>query len=254
MDTIRNRSADQKTSARTARDHLIRRTKELKLYGTSKYIHSMSKALCAVIDSEALSEQAKHTPDCFGLRNQVSHDTTCQACPVQILCLHRMAHVAMPRAAAKVGSFVRRELAAEMDIRPEDVYTAETLAIYTGSLPRRQANAPIRKYSRPNKPDASWARRYLAERRRYPELGDIPPGSRLYREFDGKRHCVLVEDGHYVVEGQRYPTLFCAGAAITGRHPLSGKRGKAKPHMAHGHWSVRKLFGQAIAEAAKSTH
>lgn len=232
---------------KTARDHLHRRVKELGLYGVSAYLHQMEKALAAVIDHEALLPEALSPPTCFGLRNMMAHDQTCQRCPVQMMCLHRMAHRTMPAVAASIGTFVRQELAQAMGVQEQDVYIAETLALHTGALPRRQANAPVG-VKQSKAPIDQWARRFLAERRRYPELRQLPVGTRLYREFDRIRHCVTIEDGHYVVDQERYPTLFCAGAAITGKHPITG--GKGRKGQATGHWSVRKLFGQAIKQAA----
>ncbi len=199
----------------------------------------MGEALTAVNDHEALTDSATSPPECFGLRPSLEHDPACRACPVQMMCLHRFAHRTMPQAAAQVGSFVRD-------------YIAESLALHTGALSRRQANASVQK-SLAKPPDNAWPRRYMAERRRHPDLCRLPVGTKLLREFDGIQHCVVVEDGHYSIGPDRFPTLFCAGMAITGRHPVSGARGRKRPHLQTGQWSVRKLFGPAIAEAAQST-
>jgi hypothetical protein len=227
--------------------YLRRRVYQLKVAGRSRQRNAV--AWMPLLIAHEMATAAQHPkPDCFGLSFDANEDPACAACPVQVSCMHRCAHVALPKAIAAAKSYVAEDLAKATRWSAAQVHLLQQVCCLTGTLRGDQVNACSPRGTLPSEPSARWPRRFMQERRRMPKLGYLPIGTRIVRTYGGVDHIVTLLDGTYFYGGEYYPTLYAVASSITGykQHPQAHNR---QYRRLIGNYSAAKFFGSAIEKA-----
>lgn len=99
-------------------------------------------------------------------------------------------------------------------------------------------------------PVEEYRTRWEEERKRIPDAAHLYPGFLLKRRFKGREHRVEVRLGHYVYEGEVYPTLAAVTDRIAGTKKFLVKgtnRTKRK-----GNWSAAKFWKKTLEAVARA--
>lgn len=227
--------------------YLRRRVYDQKVLGRSR-CRNAAAWLPLLLQDEQQKTAGLPKPDCFGKAFDAEQDPKCTSCPVQVSCLHRCAHVTLPKAQAEAQSHAKRAVAEQSGWSLRQVHIMQQICCLTGAMRSTQVNAKVPSGTVPSIPSKRWPRRFMQERRRLPHLGYLPSGTRLVRKYAGVPHIVTVLDGTYFYDGEYYPTLYSVASAITGykEHQQASKPGYRR---LMGNYSARKFFGAAIEKA-----
>jgi hypothetical protein len=86
--------------------------------------------------------------------------------------------------------------------------------------------------------------RWERERARSKAIAKITPGTKITREYGGAEHVIQCKHGHYLYNGQKYPTLYSIVMAITGGrvYPMRvGNQQVNRPRLMS-NWSAKRFF------------
>lgn len=225
--------------------YLLRRMDERSLH-----VSPEPKAIDAInllIEDEQKTQALKPIPPCFGKSFAAPEDKTCRKCHVQVLCMHRSAHVRLLQEHYKTNTLSVSQLSKSTGWPEPIVRRLQNVCRLTGAIDAADVNRVVNPKTATGFPTKSWPKRFLRERRRLPELNHLRKGAKLLRHYHGEAHIVEVMDGSYLYKGQHYPTLYTVAMAIAGhkdyRHPTS-----AAYRRTMGNFSARKFFFKAIEQ------
>jgi hypothetical protein len=113
-------------------------------------------------------------------------------------------------------------------------------------MPLSVIKSPPREKNQEPWGEHTFESRWLRERERSPLIAQIlTPGSKRVREYNGRRYELKVKEGYYLLNGEKFPTLYSTVLSIAGGwdHPvwIKGKKAKGKVRtMAN--WSGPKFW------------
>lgn len=188
-------------------------------------------------------------PECFGMAFDAPENSQCRKCPVQALCMHRCAHIALMQAQSVCGSWTVEALAKQTGWRPDGVRRLLHLCRLTQTLPNQDVNRVVDPVIEKRGPTKAWPKRFLRERQRISALNYLPVGTKIRREYAGKEHVVEVEDGAYLYEGEHFPTLYSVAGKICGLKDYPRTKDNHQGRRTMSNFSVRKFFYRALEKA-----
>lgn len=235
----------------TACQYLRQRMRQKKLPGRSLCKSSASR-LHALIADEQKRHGTKPVPECFGKAFAAPEEPMCRRCPVQVLCMHRCAHVRLLEAQAACGSHAVAEVAKATRWSPDMVRRLQKICRMTDTLRAQDINRVLQPKVNHEQPTRSWPARFLKERRRIPALNYLKPGTKLFRTYKGETHVVQVQDGSYIYQGQHFPTLYCVAMKVTGYKSYGRPGAMDKYRRTMSNFSVNKFFMRSIEQAMPS--
>lgn len=94
-------------------------------------------------------------------------------------------------------------------------------------------------------PIADAVNAWQRERKRWPALAALLPGSVMRRWYKDEMHDVTVMGGYYLYRGHRHPTLYSVMARIVGEYRLARTDGK-RPYRMVCAYTTKRFFGDAV--------